>query len=85
MSIIDLTELIEEHRSNPSPCDGCEMGWTDINQWTDPKTGHLMQETKVCHDSCEKLKESYRTDEYRKLLELGMAKYRKLWKELADK
>ena len=57
MSVIDLTELMAERQANPHPCDGCEAGYGSIGQWTDPKTGHFMQESHDCTEDCQKLRE----------------------------
>ena len=55
MGVVDLTE--REKRKNPTPCDGCEMGWGSIGQHTDLKTGHLIQESHDCQETCQRFKD----------------------------
>lgn len=57
MGIIDLTLEMERRQRNPHPCDKCQMGSASVGQWTDPKTGHLMQESHDCSETCQILKE----------------------------
>ena len=56
MGVIDLTIEMESRMQNPSPCKRCEMGSSSMWQYTDPKTGHLMQESHDCSETCEELK-----------------------------
>ena len=56
MGTIDLTVEMERRLKNPHPCDGCEKGYGSIGQYTNPKTGHLMQESHSCSEICERLK-----------------------------
>jgi len=56
---IDLTEV----RKNriPSPCDSCIGGFCNISQYTDTKTGHLMQRTEDCHETCQRFQDYIKT------------------------
>ena len=56
MAVVDLTLEMKRRVKNPNPCDGCEMGYGSIGQYTDSKTGHLMQESHDCSETCERLK-----------------------------
>jgi len=57
MGIIDLTVEMERRKKDPYPCSDCEMGSASINQYTDPKTGHLMQESHDCTETCQIFKD----------------------------
>jgi hypothetical protein len=61
MMIIDLTELEAERKANPHPCDGCLMGYGGIGQFTDTKTGHLVQVSHDCTKDCQWLKRYEKT------------------------
>lgn len=56
MGVVDLTVEMERRRQNPSPCDGCEMGFGSIGQYIDVKTGHLMQESHDCMETCQRFR-----------------------------
>ncbi len=59
MEVIDLTIEMERRKQNPHPCDNCEMGSSSVGQYTDPTTGHLMQESHDCHETCEEFKKHW--------------------------
>ncbi len=53
-TIINLSKI--ERERVYSPCDGCQVGWYNVSQYIDPKTGDLMQKSEHCSDTCERLK-----------------------------
>ena len=63
MSTIDFTVLMEERIRKPRPCDNCYVGGGSISQFIDPITGHLMQESHDCSETCELIKR-YTSKEY---------------------
>lgn len=50
--VVDLTELLKE-KKDFCPCNGCEVGRGSTSQWADLETGHLMQQSEDCMETCE--------------------------------
>lgn len=52
-TVINLSKIRREREY--SPCDGCQVGWYSVSQYTDPKTGDLMQKSEHCSETCKLL------------------------------